>query len=121
MIDLKQDTLFQEMEKLFGVIASIGQSKKQAILDLIALEENRLKDLLVKDVKKYGDTVPKFLEYLEELAYNIENAEERYEQLKEENETLDTLDYWSPRRFFGKITGRDREKSLAAMKLGIDI
>jgi hypothetical protein len=123
MINLKedQDVLFQKMEKLFGTISSIGQLKRQAILGLIYLEEERLKDLLLQKPQEYVDTVPKYIEYLKEFAYNIEHADERYEQLKGENETLDTLDWWHPQRFFGKIKGRDKGKALAAMKLGINL
>jgi hypothetical protein len=123
MIDLKkdQDTVFEEMEKLFAVISSISKPKRKAILDLIYLERDRLQNLWREKPKEYVDTIPKYLEYLDNLAYNIEHADEKYLLLKEENETLDTLAWYSPQKLFGNIRGRDREKGLAAMKLGIDI
>jgi hypothetical protein len=122
MVDLKQDKeeLFRELEKLWGVIASISKEKRQALIGLVNLEEERLKDLLVNDTGHYADTVPKYIGYLKELAYNIEHADERYQKLKEEN-TLDTLDSWNPVKIFSNIRGRDRDKAFYEMKLGINI
>jgi len=122
MIDLKenQDKLFKEMEKFFGVISTISKEERQAIIGLISLEEERLKDLLVNDTEKYANTVPKYIGYLKELAYNIDHADERYQKLKKENETLDTLNWWKPQKLFGNM-GKDKDKAFAAMKLGIEL
>ena len=89
-------------------------------INLIDLTKMELTNRLLSDSNSDAKVIRKHIKYLNALCHNIENAEQRFRDLKEEGEKLDTLSIWSRQYWLGEGE-ENKEPLLAAMKLGIEI